>query len=103
MEGFKFNLFAEQEYLDSKITKLEKFVLSDEFKKLNFRLRWLTKLQYSYMKYYFNCLTKRIALLCTIDDLEEYANSKHVKEEVSIVEEKPKKKKKLNKKEEKDA
>lgn len=102
MEEFKIRLYDEQSALADKFNKLEEFINSDEFHKLNFKLRWYTKLQYYHMTHYFNCLTKRISIICTIDDLEDYVAIVAEREKTLLKgKEAPKKKKKNNKKEKK--
>lgn len=80
MEGFKIRLFEEQDELALKVGKIEQFMISEEFDTLSFKLRWLTKLQSYHMHHYFKVLKKRIAILCTTDDVEEYANMIYMKE-----------------------
>lgn len=107
MEGYKIRLFEEQDCLANKVDKIEKFMITEEFHKLNFKLRWLTKLQSYHMHLYFKYLKKRMSILCSIEDVEEYANMVYAKEqeEDKKKEEKPKKdkKRKTTKKEKKDA
>jgi hypothetical protein len=74
MEEFKLRMFKEQDYLVDKIEKLERFILTKEFRKLNFKLRWYTKLQLHHMYLYSKYLNKRTDYMCTMDDVEEYAN-----------------------------
>lgn len=102
MEEFKIRLYDEQSALAEKFNKLEEFIDSDKFHKLSFKLRWYTKLQYYHMIHYFRCLTKRISMICTIDDLEDYAAIVEEREKTLTKEKvESKKKKRSNKKEKK--
>jgi hypothetical protein len=87
MEEFKLRMFKEQDFLGDKIEKLERFILTKEFRKLNFKLRWYTKLQLHHMYLYSKYLNKRTDYICTIDDVEEYANIL-LKEEEALKKEK---------------
>ena len=105
MEAFKIRLFEEFDLLAEKINKLEEFMTTDEFKCLKLKLRWLTRLQHSHMIHYLNCLQKRMNILLTVDDYEDYAlylenKEKATKEEHKDV--KKKSKRKTTKKEKKD-
>lgn len=86
MEAYKIRLFEEFGLLTDKITELEKFIHTEEFRYSKLKLRWLTLLQYSHMVHYLKCLKKRMDITLTMEDYEDYANyleeqTKEVKEE----------------------
>lgn len=84
MEVFKIRLFEEFGALADKIEAIEQFMHTDEFSHLKFKLRWLTILQHSYMTHYLKCLQKRMNIILTMEDYEDYANYLEAKEKEAM-------------------
>lgn len=80
MEDFKVRLLDEVCILEDKIHKLEAFVTNKEtFSKLSFKLRVATRLQLFFMRHYSLCLAQRIDMVCTPDDIADYATPQTAK------------------------
>ena len=62
MEAYVERMIEEQKNLKEKIDKLEKFINSDDCKKLSVQKQFLLELQYAYMVSYNSVLIKRIEI-----------------------------------------
>lgn len=76
MEDFKFRLLDEVTYLDEKMSSLEKFVDTPDFKILKWKTRMHLRMQLFYMRRYYFWLAQRMAYSVSTDDMEEYARTK---------------------------
>lgn len=62
MEAYVERMIEEQKNLQEKIDKLEKFINSDDCKKLSVQKQFLLELQHAYMVSYNSVLVKRIEI-----------------------------------------
>lgn len=74
MEAFKERLIEEYNELNDKLTKLENFIYLDneKFLSLSEHQQDLMLSQYYFMQGYRHCLDKRINLLISKEELDEY-------------------------------
>ena len=91
MEDFKVRMLDEANSLWAKINNLEKFLTTNEFANLSWKVRISTRLQLFVMRRYYFWLSQRINLLCTPEDIAEYNNPVVVATEAAVEVEAPKK------------
>jgi len=63
MSDFKTRLVTEQSELESKLSKLDDFILSDKFNEIDDTQKALLQVQATAMNTYLQCLTERISRL----------------------------------------
>lgn len=68
-------MFEEAGYIASKITALETYINTPEFKTFSWRVRWCMRMQLFFMRRYYFWLAERIDLTCSLDDIAEWKNA----------------------------
>lgn len=74
MEGYKMRMFEEVRYIVSKISALEAYLNTPDFKALSWRVRWCMRIQLFFMRRYYFWLAERMELTCSLDDFAEWKN-----------------------------
>lgn len=90
-------LFEEATYIDNKIALLERFIGTDEYNALSFKARMYLHIQLFFMRQYYCCLSQRMTMHCTVEDVENYATTLNPNVETTPLE-KPKAKRRNRKK-----
>lgn len=75
MEGYKMRMFEEAGSIASRITALETYINTPEFKSLSWRVRWCMRMQLFFMRRYYFWLAERIELTCSLGDIAEWKNA----------------------------
>lgn len=67
-------MFEEAGYIASKITALETYINTPEFKTFSWRVRWCMRMQLFFMRCYYFWLAERMELTCSPTDFVEWGN-----------------------------
>ena len=75
MEGYKMRMFEEGRYIVSRISALEAYINTPDFKALSWRVKWCMRMQLFFMRRYYFWLAERIELTCSLVDIAEWKNA----------------------------
>lgn len=67
-------MFEEAGYIASRITALETYINTPEFKTFSWRVRWCMRMQLFFMRRYYFWLAERMELTCSPTDFAEWGN-----------------------------
>lgn len=76
-------MFEEAGYIASRITALETYINTPEFKTFSWRVRWCMRMQLFFMRCYYFWLAERMDLTCSLTDFVEWEN--RIKESLADV------------------